>query len=49
MTCQAVLLLVVVVEELRGVQTMLQIEGVRWSRRVYDWGNSGALLKGAVK
>ena len=23
--------------------------GVRWSRHVYDWGDSGALLKGAVK
>ena len=22
---------------------------IRWSRHVYDWGDSGALLKGAVK
>ena len=40
-TCQAVLLMVVVVEE-RGVRTMLQIEGgrVRWSRHVYGWGTA---------
>ena len=42
------LLLVVVVEE-RGVRTMLQIEVGGWSRHVYDWGDSGSLLRGAVK
>ena len=28
---------------------MLQIKGGRWCRHAYDWGDSGALLKGAVK
>ena len=46
-TCHAVLLLVVVVED-RGVWTMLQIEGGRWSSRL-RLGDNGVLLEGAVK